>query len=259
MDKRAQYREYVASALSFAILLVALIVLANYIIDPYEQYGHFPIGYTQARLRSYDAQQLTDGEYDALVLGTSRAQNSIDGQHDLWGGRAVYNAALLASPVEETLRVVDYVSEQQSLTTMVYFADFKQYRDIWSLTEDYRLSRYHPDRSTLAALRVNLFSLRAAADTVTKINDLPELGDAMLTCLLDPAQRICTDPVPGMVLTPENVEQHIEKVQEDREHYLELHPDIRTYLEQFPRDHEHCEDGPSPNLVAGRGEQQFSA
>ena len=109
-----------------------LVCLANALIDPLRLTplvslpgfnAEKPHGHKLGQ-RVVKSVHLALGDYDAWVLGTSRAGALFSPEHPFFRSERVYNAALMQSSMVEIAHVFDYAARHQDLDTVLIGLDF---------------------------------------------------------------------------------------------------------------------------------------
>jgi len=142
MNSFSAYLKINAAILSCAL---ALLFLCNLIVDPEGRFDLVTIpGVNQEKTeimeaggRTAKALALEQGEYDAVILGSSRSENGLDPHYPAFGTRRVYNAALQGSNFYETYQVFTFAKKTGHLKTVVLGLDFLLFSDKREVAGDF--------------------------------------------------------------------------------------------------------------------------
>ncbi len=126
------FKKYIAALL--VILFGGLIFMAAFtlIVDPAGVYGYVDIeGFNHEKTElmegggRYDkATALLSGDFNTVIVGTSRAEIGLDPLSPFFGGRKVYNASLLGSTFYEVERALDLALSRGEVKLIVLSLDF---------------------------------------------------------------------------------------------------------------------------------------
>jgi hypothetical protein len=167
----------------FSLLVTGLllaVVTTNVIVDPF---GLF----RQVRIKGFNAQKtqqmklggrnvkayaIIEGKFDAIILGSSRAQTGIDPHHPVFGRSSTYNAALPETNLYELEKVFRLVKSRRQAKILVIGLDFLLFTDSRRTAGDFEQStlagrsvarsRY----SSLLSLDTFKYSLFTVADNI---------------------------------------------------------------------------------------------
>ena len=120
---------YLAIVAALAGLALATVATFNLRTDPYAIYrwASDPSlrdirGDIDSRITK--SEQLARGDWQVLLLGSSRTQLGVDPHMRLWGDREVYNGALRGGTIYEAERMLRFGLAHDELEEVVLFADF---------------------------------------------------------------------------------------------------------------------------------------
>jgi hypothetical protein len=146
----AAYLKVVAHT-ALAILLGAAAV--NWFVDPFAIYGTPRIDGFNAlkpgifsRARLFKTVNVARGNWNALIIGTSRAEIGLDPGHSLFRGKRCFNAALAGQPYKEGLRLVEAALARGTLLQVVALVDFPVSNAHYSDPADFVDDNYRPWR-----------------------------------------------------------------------------------------------------------------
>lgn len=163
-------RGFGRSALLAAVVLIAI----NVTIDPR---GYFLL-YTQQGVntekvfadggRIERSLRIIDGDYDALILGSSRAQIGINPGHVVFKPYKPYNLSMKATNIEELTRVLAFALDHQNIKAVVWGLDFLTFSTRRTVSQDFDRSLFanRPDLTTLCLYPISLSTLSQSILTV---------------------------------------------------------------------------------------------
>lgn len=115
----------------FSTLTWMLIIMFNYLIDPFSLYGSSSFKGVNAKkpemhkhLRMVKAAKISQIKPLSLILGTSRAEYGIDPGHPGWKEFPVYNAAMSSANIYEMFRYLQHAYGYKKLKKVVLLVDF---------------------------------------------------------------------------------------------------------------------------------------
>lgn len=121
----------------FSLLLVVFLTLAslNYVVDPYNIFRAVEIpGFNREKpdmdvrgLSRVKAIDLATGDYDTLILGTSRVFWGINPENPVFGSEKVYNAGILSTSSYQIHKVFEFARQHQRLKTVVLGLDINAF------------------------------------------------------------------------------------------------------------------------------------
>ncbi|MBP0000510.1 MAG: hypothetical protein J7641_16170 [Cyanobacteria bacterium SID2] len=167
---------YVRKYLTFAATGFLGLACFNFIVDPQhlfravkiDQFNREKYQVSEPVLRTVKSLDLEQGNYDTLILGTSRTHNGIDPSHPVFDGSSAYNAALEGSHIFEIRDVLRFAIEHQSLTTVVLGLDMGSFSVGWTHGEDFSKSRFS-DRNVYLTYLDRLISRQTTIDSLKTI------------------------------------------------------------------------------------------
>jgi len=116
--------------------------------------------------RRTKAERLARDGFDAIVFGSSRALVSCDPDSPHWGGARVYNAALKGTNVAEMKRVFDFALDNGRPKRVMIQVDLLGFTDRRTVADDFRESRFDPDRNATELLLRSLLGWGPTAESV---------------------------------------------------------------------------------------------
>lgn len=147
--------------------LSSLVCAFDVLVDPFDVFQWVSVpGWNAAKYvkggREEKALALRLDRYDALVIGTSRAEVGYRLDHPAWGGRRVYAATLSGTNMYELGYVYDYAVRRQSVDTIVFGLDFLMFGGERTTGRGFGASGFDPAGSAISLPQVtlSLFALR---------------------------------------------------------------------------------------------------
>ncbi|WP_144054055.1 hypothetical protein [Baaleninema simplex] len=167
---------YVRKYLTFAATGFLGLACFNFVIDPQhlfravkiERFNQEKYQVSEPVLRTVKSLDLERGNYDTLILGTSRTHNGIDPRHPIFEGSSAYNAALEGSHIYEIREVLRFAIAHQSLNTVILGLDMGSFSINWKPGEDFSKSRF-VDRNVYLTYLDRLISRHTTIDSLKTI------------------------------------------------------------------------------------------
>lgn len=164
-------RSYLRAMAWGALGAAALVAGINWFVDPLSIHDSPRIEGVNAlkpalktRSRIFKTITVANGRWDALIVGTSRAETGFDPGHPYFGGMRCFNAALGGQTYEESFALVRAASGAGNVRRVVAVLDFPVANAYYEGPSDYTLENYRPWRK--AALALSLATLDQSARTL---------------------------------------------------------------------------------------------
>lgn len=103
-------------------------------------------------LRRWKSIALASGNYDTIVLGTSRSLGGIDPMSSVWGDRVVYNASLPSTNMYETYQVFEFSTRNNPISTVVLGLDLSMFATEQKGLADFQTSQFADQNIILSNL-----------------------------------------------------------------------------------------------------------
>ncbi|MDJ0746376.1 MAG: hypothetical protein QNJ32_23845 [Xenococcaceae cyanobacterium MO_167.B27] len=164
MKENLSFKTYSISYIISLGLLLASVFIFNIAIDPYGDFRLINIqGINTEKIladsggeRRSKANDITYGEYDTIILGTSRALRTLDPNHPVFKNRKAYNLSLRGSNIYEIYQVYNYARKKQALKTVVFPLDFLTFTDKRTVSGDFKSSQFYLKPYSWGFLKYNL-------------------------------------------------------------------------------------------------------
>ena len=181
---------------SFGLLLSGVLLLGavNAVVDPYGIFGLVRLpGFNLEKARRLahggriaKSVDLRRGEYDTLILGSSRAQSGIDPMSPLLTGPLTYNAGLAGPSMREMYQAGRYALAHQELKQVIFGVDFVSFSSRLRPSGDFDNSGFAGHSLSYIYLR-ELVSARSLADSAytVLVNSLGKRASSRLNGYLD--------------------------------------------------------------------------
>ena len=153
-EQTPRYAKYLRRQAGLLAVAFALVATANVVVDPN---GYLPVpaipGFNATKYfadatRTQKSIRLTQGEFDTIVAGTSRALVGIDPTHPSFAGRRVFNSALRGTNLYEMERVLEFARREQHVELLVWGLDLLAFSGQRTTARDFESSlfdgRFHP-------------------------------------------------------------------------------------------------------------------
>lgn len=93
-------------------------------------------------LRRKKAREIEEGDYDTIILGSSRVMAGLDPRHPAFGNRSVYNAGLQLSNMYENYQVFKFAREHLNLQQIVLELSLSDFSDQRTEVFDFNRSKF---------------------------------------------------------------------------------------------------------------------
>lgn len=159
-------QNYVIAFLGVVVAPLAALAVFNAAVDPF---GVYP-GTALAAFQEYKHEMISrtgkgellyHGQYNVLLLGSSRVQLCIDPLHPAWKGASAINLGLAATNMLETSAVFRCALESQPVEEVLLFIDLLMFSDHRGMEADFDSSRFNPEKSMIDYRLENLVGIRA--------------------------------------------------------------------------------------------------
>jgi hypothetical protein len=156
-------RTYLLSMAAGALLALAIVACANWFIDPLQIYQSPRIQGLNAlkpamktRSRVFKTVVAASGDWQALIVGTSRAETGFDPGHPFFAAARCFNAALSGEAYEESLALVQAAARRGSLRKIVAVLDFEVANAYYEGAPDFIAANYRPWRKESLAMSLDV-------------------------------------------------------------------------------------------------------
>ncbi|MGR9072722.1 MAG: hypothetical protein ACU833_06630 [Gammaproteobacteria bacterium] len=169
--------EFLRTVAYYSVALFLLIVLMNYIVDPYAIYdtprlvgfnANKPLLYKHLRLAK--AHAVVYKQPDALIIGSSRTEHGLDPEHPAIQARYnSYNLALTGATIYENLRYLQHANTSHPLKMVVLAVDlfqFNAYRPNASDFSEERLLADFEGKEQAVSLTIDKLATLASVDAM---------------------------------------------------------------------------------------------
>jgi len=179
-----QFAAYLDTIGIGAVVLLTIIILMNYLVDPYSIFGSPSWEGINANkpelfkhLRLTKAYAVKTRKPDALVIGSSRTEHGLDPEHPaLFPEFNTYNLALNGATIYENLRYFQHANAERRLKKVVLAIDFFQFNayrpNAPDFTEKRLSSDIHGDKRKIAIITDMLETLASVDATTASLKTL---------------------------------------------------------------------------------------
>ncbi len=185
MTEHHSYHRYLKVFALSVPIIIALVALFNYFIDPYRVYDSPKIDginvnkpAVASHLRMSKAYQVRHLKPAAIILGTSRAEFGLDPDHTGWSHQPTYNLNLSGGNIYEMLRYFQHAQAINHLEQLVLALDFFQFNINKGNSPDFDENRLAINRlgdqqsqgmsrHDLFATLISLDAVRSSVDTLS--------------------------------------------------------------------------------------------
>lgn len=143
------------------------VALMNALCDPYSAYPRFGVDALavhsdQIGSRTARAEMLRQGDWDVVIVGSSRAQVGYAPDHPVFAGQKVLNASLVWTNIRELEVVHRYTLEHARPRRVLLAIDFLLFTGQRDFSLDFTHSRFNAERDQVSYHLDNLISMRAS-------------------------------------------------------------------------------------------------
>jgi hypothetical protein len=151
-------KAYLRNYFYWCFLAGLLMISSNLIIDPHRIFRVLEVEKINTQkplmgsggLRKVKSIELEQGDYDTVILGTSRAMEGLDPLSSLWPSEKVYNAALSKSNMYEISQVFQFSHQVQPIKSVILGLDFLSFSGDNRVDGDFNLSQFaHKPKSEI--------------------------------------------------------------------------------------------------------------
>ena len=143
-------KAYLRNYFYWCFVACLLMISINLIIDPHRIFRMVEIDNINGQkpvmgnggLRKVKSIEIEKGDYDTIILGTSRAMEGLDPLSSLWPSKKVYNAALSKSNMYEIGQVFQFSYQVQPIKSVVLGLDFLSFSGQPRVDGDFNLSQF---------------------------------------------------------------------------------------------------------------------
>lgn len=161
--------------MSWLVVSVGLVLggvgTANVLADPSGVWA--PLGLDalepdrMAPSRTTRGEQLRQGDWQVLLLGTSRILLGISPEDPAFGDRRVLNAGLKGTNLYELRHLLDYAMATNELEEVFLFLDFHAFSGALRTAGDFDASRLNPAKREVDYRLEKLFGMRSLRESIT--------------------------------------------------------------------------------------------
>jgi hypothetical protein len=163
-------RAFILAMACGALTATGIVAGVNWVVDPLQIYTSPRIeGFNalkpalKARSRAFKTITVANGDWDALIVGTSRADTGLDPRHPFFAGGRCFNAGIAGEDYGESLALVEAAQGHGRLNKVVALLDFEIANAYYEGAPDFTVANYRPWRKATLAASLDILreSLRA--------------------------------------------------------------------------------------------------
>ena len=145
----AAYKRFMRVWLLATLVAVAVIVALNILVDPAGAYPRLhlaafePFRYTDLD-RITKAEMLSRGDWEVIILGSSRAETGLPADHPSMVTNRTCNVSLAAARFPELVAVFDFAQQHNHLKKVILCADLYMFAPGAPWISDFAESRFNP-------------------------------------------------------------------------------------------------------------------
>ncbi len=156
---------------------LALLAIFNLLIDPLGSYPAVALPWLQPSRghftgRAAKAEAVAHGNYDVILLGTSRVELGLPISHPAYGSERVYNLGLEGTSLPELAAALDLAIRHNNLKRVIFGVDFLLFSDRRAHRPDFDNSRFNPHLNIFEYHARNLFDWDATVRSWSLIDRL---------------------------------------------------------------------------------------
>ena len=164
------FRTYLFTLGGVVLAGVAVLLLLNLLVDPLG-------GYPAISLRAFQryraeivsrpakAELAARGDFDTLIIGSSRVRAGIPVRHPAYGSARVCNLGLGGTTLSETSGVLDFALRHNPVKRVILAADFHMFSASRTIDPTYEISRFNPHLAIVEYHCRNLLGAHAAGES----------------------------------------------------------------------------------------------
>jgi len=164
-------RHYTRTVVGTLLTLAVGVAVFNVAIDARGLFGEWVPAETFGILRDHESRAsrselLARGDWEIVVLGTSRVHVGIDPHSDVFGGRRVLNLGLANTSLCELSNVARQVAERSGASLVYWFVELEHFGESCRIADGVGASRFDPDLDRVEYLLANALGYRATLETI---------------------------------------------------------------------------------------------
>lgn len=164
-------RHYTRSVVGSLLALTLGVAAFNVVVDARGLFGEWVPPETFGILRDHEsrasrAELLARGDWEVVVLGTSRVHVGIDPRSEVFGGRRVLNLGLPNTSLCELAHVARLVVERSGASRVDWFVELEQFGERCRIADGIGASRFDPDLDRIEYWLANAVGYRATVETI---------------------------------------------------------------------------------------------
>lgn len=156
-------RPYLLAMACGALAATAIVATICWVIDPLAIYDSPRIdGFNalkpalKTRSRVFKTVRVANGDWEAIIVGTSRAESAFDPHHPFFEGKRCFNAALGGQSYDESLALVQAAARDGKLRNVVAVLDFEVANAHYEGSPDFVPDNYRPWRKASLAMSLDV-------------------------------------------------------------------------------------------------------
>ncbi|NES70211.1 MAG: hypothetical protein F6K24_35850, partial [Okeania sp. SIO2D1] len=163
-----------------AVVLSQLTVVftINLLVDPYKIYRIINIEYFNQEkpliekqgMRKVKSLDIEQGNYEILLLGTSRVQNGLNPRSQVFGSQKTYNVGLPLAGIYELHQIIDFARTRKNsrLKTVILGLDFFSFNKKVTVSGDFKESRFANKNVFISSISdlLSIQTLQSSIDTL---------------------------------------------------------------------------------------------
>lgn len=162
-------KKWTKHSLILLFLLIFLIGLFNFIVDPYSVFNNSMFKKYEYKDRISSSIKLERNSFDSIIIGSSRTQIGIDTKNKLFNGNTI-NVSMSGTNVFEIHKVFNKIyNTQQNNIDIFYGLDFLTFNDKRLPGEQFQQSLYDINSSELKLYISLLFSIDSIKSSIRTI------------------------------------------------------------------------------------------
>ena len=181
---------YIKNYLMTFFVGLLLVASFNFVVDPRKIFAAVDIkGFNRekpfilnAGLRKLKSVEIERGNYDTILLGTSRTEHGLNPLHPVFNSSKVYNAALSGTSIYESFKVFEFANKKSNLDTVIIGLDAISFFSGKKTAGDYNDSKFDRSHNSLKLISNEIFSKEKTIESLLTINfNLEDKRDEYIT------------------------------------------------------------------------------
>ena len=175
--KMKRNQSYIKTYIITLISVLLLVASLNFVVDPQKIFGVVDIkGFNREKpfilnggMRKLKSVEIEKGNYDTVLLGTSRVLRGLNPLHPVFKSNQAYNAGLAGSGIYEISQVFEFANNNLNIKTALIGLDAFSFKSTKKPEGDFYDSKFNKKYHKLNFIFSELFSSQKLMNSVSTI------------------------------------------------------------------------------------------